>query len=170
MIANSEKGKSRTEWRKDGGRNSDMVEEAAFSPFEDTNEDTSALALKVAHQLDLARQKRPYKKDVVRRFIQRLREDDLQWSSADLVRSLAPVEVDVMNRAVSAYRRGSSPTTIDDLTSTIRDLMDDFSKFDTSEEAEVSNLIAFCVTLHDELLSQRRFLQESRKLRSQYRV
>lgn len=136
----------------------------------DYRNDLSILALRAAQQIDLARREKEYNNEIVQKLISQLRTGEPEHSSAEIVKLMAPAEMGVMARALGAYG-GIQPNTIEGLSDVLGEVVGEFDKpLQTVDKGHLENLIAFCVTLHDELLSQRRSFREARKLRSKYRV
>lgn len=132
--------------------------------------ETYVLALRAARQLDLASRGKNFSSDEINAFVERLQVDSDIPPSVEKVRSLAPGDIGVMQRALLAYG-GDEPTTIEDLAQNLENLFGEIRQpLDKLDKEHIDRLIAFCITLHDEMLSHRRAYQESRKLRSQYRV
>lgn len=148
-----------------------MTGAAAIENRNNFREDLYVLALKAARQIDLARRGKGYDPQDVHAVIDRLRlgADSIN-SSVERVKNLAPSEIGVMTRALSAFG-GAEPKSDEDFAETLERLLGEFSKpLEDLEMDELDHLMVFCVTLHDEMLSQRRTLRESRKLRSRFRV
>ena len=148
-----------------------MMETKAIDKPHEIFEDLYVLALKAARQIDLAKRGKGYDHGDVRALFSQLRSGaDNNNSSVQHVKDLAPSDISVLTRALSAFG-GAEPKSEEDVVKTLAQLFEEGAKpLEDLEPVELDSLIAFCVTLHDEMLSQRRSLRESRKLRSRFRV
>jgi hypothetical protein len=148
-----------------------MMGAKAITKPQEIFEDLYVLALKAARQIDLAKRGKGYEQGDVRALFSQLHSGaDNNDSSMQHVKDLAPSDIGVLTRALSAFG-GAEPKSEEDVVRTLAQLFEEGAKpLEDLEPVELDSLIAFCVTLHDEMLSQRRSLRESRKLRSRFRV
>ena len=133
-------------------------------------QELSLLSLKAAMQIDAIRRKEVVQTDYVGQLVENLRSHGGGVPTAETVKEFAPPTVSVMRRAITAFS-GNQPHSNEDLAVGITDL---FAKLNTplekAPDEDLLRLLNFCVTLHDELLLQKRFVESSRRPKSKYRV
>lgn len=131
------------------------------------NEDISLLALKAAREIDLARRGKNYDSRSVQTLINHLMKDDSADSSVEIMKRMGPADTEVMAGALSAYG-GEKVKSLEELAAYFDKMLGEFSRPLTELDGEhLEKLVVFCLTLHDELLSERGSNQEPR---SEYRV
>lgn len=130
----------------------------------------SLLALKAAMQIDAIRRKEAVEADYVAQLTERLK-GGLAGPTVEYVKELAPPTTGVMQRAISAFNNGWQPQSNEDLAGGITDLLANLdAPLEKTNDELLVRLLSFCVTLHDELLLQKRFVEDTKRPKSRFRV